>query len=160
MIRLTIVPKHIKKIPFDQLYTLKTRQTYIGVCREILRPDLEVGCTKAAILGFVKQRDAQRFKELVVNQQQKKRVLDRLLHNNSYLDFVPQDLHNNSLNPVEIETIPRLFLLYMCILQSMDVYVVDDFSKCSGPYPTQWKLYCYESRFDHLPNPEILSQLL
>lgn len=160
MIRLTIVPKHIKKIPFEQLYTLKTRQTYLGVSREVLRPDLEIGCTKSAILGFTKQRDVQRFRDLVMTQQQKKRVLDRQLHNNTYMDFVPQDTQNSSLSPIEVESIPRLFLLYMCILQSMDVYVVDEFSKCNGPYPTQWEIYCYESRFDTLPNTEILSQLI
>ena len=157
---MTIVPKHIKKVSFDQLYTLKMRQTYMGVSREILRPDLELGCTKSAILGFVKQRDAQKFKDLMLHQQQKKRVLDRQLYNNTYLDFVPQESHNSSLNPIDIETIPRLFVIYMCVLQAMDVYIVDEFSKCSGPFPTQWKIYCYESRFEHLPNPEILSYLV
>lgn len=160
MIRVTIVPKHLKKIAFEHVYTLKTRQTYLGVSREVLRPDLEVGCTKTAILGFVKQRDAQRFRELVIQQQQKRRVLDRQLHDNGYLDFVSQEQQNSSLNPIELESIPRLFLLYMCILQAMDVYIVDDFSKSLGPYPTQWKMYCYETRFDHLPNPDVLTQLL
>lgn len=160
MIQLTSVPKNLKKIPFDQLYTVKTRQTYMGIHREILRPDMEIGCTKSAILGFVKRRDAQRFKEVLLEQQAKKYVLDRHLQEGGRLAFVSQEVYNISLNPMEVESIPRLFLMYMCILHSLDVYVVDDFSKTVGSaYPIQWKMYCYESRMEHPANPEILTQL-
>lgn len=163
MIQMTSVPKHIKKIPFDQIYTVKSRQTYMGIHREIVRPDMEIGCTKAAILGFVKRRDAQRFKDLLVEQQNKKNVLDRHVYEGGRLRFVSQEEYNISLNPIELETVPRLFLLYMCILHSMDIYVVDDFSKATSgygaAYPIQWKMYCYESRMEHPANPEILTQM-
>jgi hypothetical protein len=163
MIQITSVPKNIKKVPFDRLYTIKTRQTYFGIHREIIRPDIEIGCTKSAILGFVKQRDAQRFKDLIVEKQNKKMVLDRHVQEGGRLQFVSQEVYNLSLNPIELESVPRLFLLYMCILHSMDIYVVDDFSKAlggiGGTYPIQWKMYCYESRMEHPANPEILTQL-
>lgn len=163
MIQLTSVPKNIKKVPFEQLYTVKSRQTYLGIHRELVRPDMEIGCTKSAILGFVKRRDAQRFKDLLVEQQTKKKVLDRHVLEGGRLQFVSQEDYRMTLNPIELEAVPRLFLLYMCILHSMDIYVVDDFSKAlggyGGSYPIQWKMYCYESRMEHPANPEILTQL-
>lgn len=159
---MNIVPKAPNKVRFESLHLLKHRNTYLGIHRDILRPDMEVGCTKTALLGFIKQRDAVRFKELIFTQQQKKKVLDRSLVNGSYIDFVSQDLHQGMgpIQSIEIENIPRLFLLNTCATQYMDLYMIDDFSKSSASaFPIQWNMYCYEARTDSLPRPDTLSYL-
>ena len=161
-IQLTIAPKHVKKVPFEKLYTLKSRQTYLGIHREVVRSDMEIGCTRSALVGFVKHRDALRFKDLLTQQQHKKYVLDRHLQG-STLTFVPGDLNTplRSLTPIEIEPVPRLFILSMCLVYSMDIWTVDDFSKIpTDGYTSSWKMYCYESRLDTTANPEMLAQLL
>jgi hypothetical protein len=160
MIQTTTVLKSFQKIPFTEVYALKTRQTYLGIHREILRPDVEVGCSKATLMGFTKKRDALRFRDLLVEQQKKRKILNRELREDGCLEFVSQDTYSVSLSPIEIESIPRLFILYMCLLHSMDLWVVDDFSRTEGSYPVQWKLYAYESRTDSRPTPDILSQMI
>jgi hypothetical protein len=162
MIQMNIVPKTPNKVRFESLFMLKHRNTYLGVHRDILRPDMEVGCSKTAMLGFIKERDAIRFKDLIIAQQKKKKVLDRTLVRGSYMDFVEQDAHRGlrPIQSIELESIPRLFLLNTCAIQYLDLYMIDDFSKSSqGAYPVEWNMYCYEARTDALPRPEALSYL-
>ena len=162
MIQLTVVPKHVNKISFDHLYTLKTRNTYMGLHRELVRPDMEVGCTRSALVGFMRRRDADRFKDVLSAEYAQKRVLNRHIQDNRSLKFVTVNANmETTLSPVVIETVPRVFLLSMCIVHGMDILIVDDFSKITeaSAWPNQWKMYCYESRLNSEPNPDILSQM-
>lgn len=154
MIKLHVVsnvPKHLK---YDKLVMLKSRNTYMGVHRQIIRKDLDVACTKTALLGFLKQEYADEFKKVILSQQEKKKVLNRHIVDNGFIEFVSYENKSAFMN-IEKETIPKMFILYTCIMQYLDMYIVDGFVKSGA----NWELYCYELRSDEPPTRESLTKL-
>jgi hypothetical protein len=154
MIKLHVVSKVPNHLKYDKLVMLKARSTYMGVHREIIRNDLDVACTKTALLGFLKQRDADQFKNIMVTQQSKKKQLNRTIVNGSMIEFVPYENKSAFLN-IENEIVPKTFLVYTCIMQYLDMYIVDGLVK-SGP---NWEMYCYEMQTRELPNRDFLTEL-
>ena len=154
MIKLHIVsnaPKHLK---YDKLVMLKARNTYMGFHREIVRDDLDIACTKTALLGFLKQKDADNFQNLLLTQQSKKKLLNRNIIIGSMMEFVSYENKSAFLN-IEKETVPKMFILYTCILQYLDMYIVDAVTKKGA----NWEMYCYEVRTNELPNRDSLTKL-
>lgn len=154
MIKLHVVSKVPNHLKYDKLIMLKSRNTYMGVHREIIRKDLDVACTKTALFGFLKARDADAFKNIMLTQQSKKKILNRNIVNGSMMEFVSYENKSAFLN-IEQETVPKIFIVYTCIMQYLDMYVVDGLIK-SGP---NWEMYCYEMRTHELPNRDFLTEL-
>lgn len=129
----------------------------MGLHREVIRKDIDIACTKTALLGFLKERDANTMRDIMKAQQEKKKLMNRHLVNGSNGTFIEFTSYENksAFGNIELDSVPKMFLIYTCIMQYLDMYIVDGFTK-TGP---NWNLYCYELRSDDLPNRVALSNI-
>lgn len=148
------VPKHLD---YQELCFIKSKDTYMGVHRTIIRNDIDTTCTKTALFGFMKESDANKFQEIVHTKQRKNLVLKRDIADD-LIRFEKRSEHPYSYLHMKIEKIPKQFIIYTCLMQYFDLYIIDGFIP-SKKDPDTWNIYGYELRTDNVPSRSMMVQM-
>lgn len=149
------VPKHLE---YQELSFIKAKETYMGVHRTIVRNDIDVMCTKTALFGFIKESDANKFQEVVNRNQRKNLVLSRDISENDVIKFEKRSEHPAPYLYMTIEKIPKQFIIYTCLMQYFDLYIIDGVMP-SKKEPNTWNIYGYELRTDNVPSRNMIVQM-
>lgn len=152
MIKYKIQAEKPKYIHHRKLYTLQSRGTYYGIHRDMLSKNYDRACTKTALLLFIEQSHAKKFKDYIELQQKQNKMMDRIVNE----DNCNASIRSTSLQPLSIDSIQSEQLEMLGLLHFFNLIIVNNVLKQSD----RLDVYGYEFVTYDFPNRQILEYYL
>ena len=148
MIRYKIQSESPKCIHTRKLYTIKSRGTFYGIHRDQVFANYDPKCSKTSLLMFIDRKHAHLFYSFLEQQQKQKRMMDRILDEESKTSSVL----STSIQPLLIEEYSSTQLEMLCLLHFLNGFIINKVHRESGGIC----VYGYEFLTYDIPNRQIL----
>ena len=131
------------------------QQSYFGVHKTLIRPDIDRVCTKTCLLSFSTSNHANLFVTHMKNLQENRvSVTHRDIVDDSILLEVPLEKKV----PLSVTSCSKTYLEYLCILHHFDMYLVYNVRKLRSR--STLDLDCLEYNTANYPDTWIQKQML
>ena len=142
--RLPAFPKVVRERP---IYGIVSRNTLLGYHREIIRPDVDLSCTKTVVMFATDEDLARNVMEKLESLQARGFVPNRNLQPHDQIIF--QNNVQHSLMPYTTESFPYTDIEKLCMLHFFDLNVIYNVHEGKND---ELQLDCYEYSTSDWPN--------
>lgn len=136
-----------RKLPYNYLYTIKTRNTIYGVHKKINTSDI----TKTALLLFIEELYAKQFMNYLEMYQKQNIDFDRACMEVDG-ELISNPIHCRSTYPLELSKDDARELELLCLMNYFDMYIVTKTDKKEK----ELNVYCFEYASRDLPSRNLI----
>lgn len=136
-----------KKLPYNYLYTIKTRNTIYGVHKKINTSDI----TKTALLLFIEGLYATEFLNYLETYQKEAFEFDRACIE-SEGELISKPIHCRSSYPLELYKESARQLELVCLMNYFDMYIISKVEKQEN----ELRVTCFEYLIRDLPSRNLI----
>ena len=136
-----------RKLPYNYLYTIKTRNTIYGIHKKINTSDL----TKTTLLLFIEGKYAIDFMNYLEMYQKETIDFDRACVEQDG-ELISNPIHCRSTYPLELCKENARELELLCLMNYFDMYIISKTEKQEN----ELKVYCFEYLIRDLPSRNLI----
>lgn len=153
MIKYNIVSRnHNYHLHYKKLYGLKCKNTYYGVHLNLSDENFDSECSKTSLLFFASKRDAEDFKDIILDKNKLNETPERVLIKEQF----SLDTSLTTRAPLNIEELGINEARILCYMHYFNIFIIQNISR--NNYEIQLNGNNYET-YDY-PSKQIIEYLL